>query len=159
MTEHFDVVVIGTGPAGESAAGRLHDGGQRVAVVEAELIGGECAYWACVPSKTLLRAPEARTEADRAQGVTTPDLDWADLRDYRDYLVRHLDDPAQMTGYQDQGVTVIKGHAAFTGPRTVTVANRELSAHNILIATGSPLCQDVVARWVLGLVVAGPGSD
>jgi len=62
------------------------------------------AYWACVPSKTL-RAPEARTEAHRAQGVTTPDLDWADLRDYRDYLVRHLDDPAQVTGYQDQGVT------------------------------------------------------
>ena len=137
MSEQFDVIVIGTGPAGESAAGRLHDGGQRVAVVEAELIGGECAYWACIPSKTLLRAPEAYTGADRAQGVTTPDLDWADLRDYRDYMVRHLDDSAQVTGYQQQGVTVVKGHAAFTGPRTITVSDRELSADNILIATGS----------------------
>jgi pyridine nucleotide-disulfide oxidoreductase len=94
-------------------------------------------YWAWVPSKTLLRAPEARTEPDRAQRVTTPDLDWADLRNYRNYLVRHLDDPAQVTGYQDQGVTVIKGRAAFTGPRTVTVANCDVSADNILIATGS----------------------
>ena len=94
MPEHFDV--IGAGPAGESAAGRLNDGGQRVALVEAELIGGECAYWACVPSKTLLRAPETRTEADRAQSVTTPDRDGADLRDYRDYMVRHLDDTAQV---------------------------------------------------------------
>ena len=137
MTESFDAIVIGTGPAGESAAGRLHSAGQRVAVVEAELIGGECAYWACIPSKTLLRAPEVRTEAGRAQGVTTPDLDWADLRDYRDYMVRHLDDTAQVQGYADQGVTVIKGHAAFTGPRTITVADRQLSADNILIATGS----------------------
>lgn len=137
MTETFEAIVIGTGPAGESAAGRLHAGGQRVAVVEAELIGGECAYWACIPSKTLLRAPEARTEADRAQGVTTPALDWADLRDYRDYMVRHLDDSAQVTGYQGQGVTVVKGHATFTGPRTITVNDRELSAGNILIATGS----------------------
>ncbi len=137
MSEAFDAIVIGTGPAGESAAGRLHDAGQRLAVVEAELIGGECAYWACVPSKTLLRAPEARTEAERAQGVATPELDWADLRDYRDYMVRHLDDSGQVTGYQDQGVTVIKGHAAFTGPRTVTVADREMTAEHILIATGS----------------------
>jgi pyruvate/2-oxoglutarate dehydrogenase complex dihydrolipoamide dehydrogenase (E3) component len=137
MTASFDAMVIGTGPAGESAAGRLYAGGLRVAVVEAELIGGECAYWACVPSKTLLRAPEARTEADRAQGVTTPELEWADLRDYRDYMVRHLDDTAQVKGYQEQGVTVIRGHAAFTGPRTVTVADRELRADNIIIATGS----------------------
>jgi len=137
MTESFEAIVIGTGPAGETAAGRLHSAGQRVAVVEAELIGGECAYWACIPSKTLLRAPEARTEAERAQGVTTPDLDWADLRDYRDYMVRQLDDTAQVQGYTDQGVTVIKGHAAFTGPRAITVDGRQLSADNIVIATGS----------------------
>lgn len=137
MSEQFDVIVIGTGPAGESAVGRLHDGGRRVALVEAELIGGECAYWACIPSKTLLRAPEACTEAERAQGVTTPELDWADLRDYRDYMVRHLDDSAQVAGYQEQGVTVVKGHAAFTGPRTITVNDRELTADNVIIATGS----------------------
>ncbi len=85
----------------------------------------------------MLRAPEAYTEAERAQGVTTPELDWADLRDYRDYMVRHLDDSAQVTGYQGQGITVVKGHAAFTGPRTVTVNDRELTADNVIIATGS----------------------
>ena len=137
MTESFDAIVIGTGPAGESAAGRLHAAGQRVAVVEAELIGGECAYWACIPSKTLLRPPEVRTEAERAQGVTTPELDWADLRDYRDNMIRHLDDTAQVQGYAAQGVTVIKGHATFTGPHSITVNGRQLSADNILIATGS----------------------
>jgi pyruvate/2-oxoglutarate dehydrogenase complex dihydrolipoamide dehydrogenase (E3) component len=137
VTEHFDVIVIGVGTAGESATGRLQAGGRRVAVVEAELIGGECAYWACVASKTLLRASEARIEADRAQGVTTPELDWADLRDYRDYMVRHLDDSAQVSGYQQQGGTVITGRAAFTGSRTVAVADRELSADDVIIATGS----------------------
>jgi len=137
MSESFDAIIIGSGPAGETAAGRLHDGGLRVAVVEAELIGGECAYWACIPSKTLLRAPEARTEASRAAGVGTPELDWPDLRDYRDYMIRHLDDSAQVQGYQDQGITVVKGHAAFTGPRSVTVDGRTLSAPHIIIATGS----------------------
>lgn len=137
MTERFEAIVIGTGPAGESAAGRLYSGGRRVAVVEAELLGGECAYWACIPSKTLLRAPEARNEADRAQGVSTPNRVWADLRDYRDYMVRHLDDSAQVSGYHEQGVTVVKGHAVFTGPRTITAADRELTADDIIIATGS----------------------
>lgn len=103
MNESFDVIVIGTGPAGETAANRLRAGGKRLAVIEAELIGGECAYWACIPSMTLLRTPEARTEANRAQGVTTPELDWPDLRDYRDYMVRHLDDSPQVAGYTEQG--------------------------------------------------------
>src|SRR6266700_5993097 len=78
------------GPGGEAAAWRLLQAGKRVAVVERELIGGECAYWACIPSKTLLRAPEAKAEAARAAGVATPGLDWPELRDYRDYMVRHL---------------------------------------------------------------------
>jgi len=131
------VIVIGTGPAGEAAVGRLQAGGQRVAVVEAELIGGECAYWACIPSKTLLRTPEVRAEADRAQGVTSPELDWPDLRDYRDYMVRHLDDSAQVSAYADQGVTVVKEAAVFTRPRTLEVSGRTLTAPNVIIATGS----------------------
>ncbi len=137
MSESFDAIIIGTGPAGETAAGRLHDGGLHVAVVEAELIGGECAYWACIPSKTLLRAPEARTQATRAQGVSTPELDWPGLRDYRDYMIRHLDDSAQAQGYKDQGITVINGHARFTGPHSITVDGRTLTATDIIIATGS----------------------
>jgi pyridine nucleotide-disulfide oxidoreductase/AIPR protein len=93
--ERFDVIVIGMGPGGEAAAGRLQDAGRRVAVIERELIGGECAYWACIPSKTLLRGPEARAAAGRAAGVSTPALDWPGLRDYRDYMIRHLDNAAQ----------------------------------------------------------------
>jgi hypothetical protein len=71
------------------------DAGRRVAVVERELIGGECAYWACIPSKTLLRGPKARASAGQAAGVSTPALAWPGLRDYRDYMIRHLDDAAQ----------------------------------------------------------------
>jgi pyruvate/2-oxoglutarate dehydrogenase complex dihydrolipoamide dehydrogenase (E3) component len=73
MSERFDVVVIGAGPAGEVAADRLANGGLRVALAERELIGGECAYWACIPSKTLLRPPEARVAARRAAGLTEPE--------------------------------------------------------------------------------------
>jgi pyruvate/2-oxoglutarate dehydrogenase complex dihydrolipoamide dehydrogenase (E3) component len=73
--DRFDVIVIGMGPGGEAAAGRLLDAGRRVAVMERELIGGECGYWACIPSKTLLRPPEVKAEAARAAGVTTPTLD------------------------------------------------------------------------------------
>src|SRR5712672_1975427 len=97
------------GVGGEAAAGRLLDAGRRVAVIERELIGGECAYWACIPSKTLLRAPEARAEASRAAGVATPAIDWPGLRDYHDYMVRHLDDSAQVKDYEQAGATVIKG--------------------------------------------------
>jgi len=71
MQEHFDAVVIGTGPAGEVAVSRLAEQGLRVALAERELIGGECAYWACIPSKTLLRTPEARAGARRAAGVAS----------------------------------------------------------------------------------------
>ena len=103
MRESFDAVVIGMGPGGEVAADRLLHGGRRVAVVERELIGGECAYWACVPSKTLLRPPEARNEADRAAGVGAPELDWSDISAYRDYMVRGLDDSKQVSGYEELG--------------------------------------------------------
>jgi len=106
--DRFDVIVIGLGPGGEAAAGRLLEAGRRVAVIEQELIGGECAHWACIPSKTLLRAPEARAEAARAAGVATPALDWPGLRDYRDYMIRHLDDTGQIRGYEQAGATVIK---------------------------------------------------
>ncbi len=135
--DRFDVIVIGMGPGGEAAAGRLLEAGRRVAVVERELIGGECAYWACIPSKTLLRGPEARAEASRAAGVATPALEWAGLRDYRDYMVRHLDDTAQVTGYEQAGATVIKAPARITRPGQVEAAGQLLQADHIVIATGS----------------------
>ena len=137
MSERFDVVVVGMGPGGEVAAGRLLAGGKQVAVVERELIGGECAYWACIPSKTLLRPPEVRGEVDRAAGVRDAQLDWAQARDYRDYMIRHLDDTKQVEGYEQTGATVVKGTARITGPGTVDVGGRILSADHIILATGS----------------------
>jgi dihydrolipoamide dehydrogenase len=135
--DRFDAIVIGMGPGGEAAAWRLLQAGKRVAVVERELIGGECAYWACIPSKTLLRAPEAKAEAARAAGVGTPGLDWPELRDYRDYMVRHLDDAGQVAGYQQAGATVIKGMARLAGPGKVEANGELLEADHIVIASGS----------------------
>ena len=139
MTTDFDAIVIGAGPGGEAAASRLLGGGLRVALVERELIGGECAYWACIPSKTLLRPPEARAEAAKAAGLSTPELDWPTLRDYRDYMIRDLDDAAQIDGYRKQGATVVKGTARLVGrgPWRVEADGRQLSAEHIVIATGS----------------------
>ena len=142
--DRFDVIVIGMGPGGEAAAGRLLEAGRRVAVVERELIGGECAYWACIPSKTLLRGPEARAEAGRAAGVATPALEWAGLREYRDYMVRHLDDTAQVSGYQQAGATVVKGAARLAGPGQVEAGGQLLEADHVMIATGSqPVRPDI----------------
>jgi dihydrolipoamide dehydrogenase len=106
-------------------------------VVERELIGGECAYWACIPSKTLLRGPEARAAAGRVAGLSAPPLEWPGLRDYRDYMIRHLDDSAQVRGYQQAGATVIKGAARLAGPGKVQAGGELLQADHIVIATGS----------------------
>ena len=135
--DRFDVIIIGMGPGGEVATTRLLAAGKHVAVIERELIGGECAYWACIPSKTLLRAPEAQAAAGRVAGMSKPPLDWAALRDYRDYMVRHLDDTAQIHGYERAGATVIKGAARLTGTGRVEVDGRMLKADHIVIATGS----------------------
>jgi len=135
--DRFDVIIIGMGCGGETAAGRLLAAGRRVAVVERELIGGECSYWACIPSKTLLRGPEVRAEASRAAGVATPALEWPGLRDYRDFMVRHLDDSAQVKRYEQAGVTVIKGSARLAGPGRVEAGGQLLEADHVVIATGS----------------------
>ena len=137
MSDHFDAIVLGMGPGGEVAASRLLDAGKTVAVIERELIGGECGYWACIPSKTLLRPPEARAEADRAAGVSRPDLRWPETRDYRDYMVRNLDDSGQVEGYERQGASVFKGAGRLAGPGVVEVNGRQLHADHVIIATGS----------------------
>ncbi len=135
--QRFDAVVIGTGPAGEVAVSRLNDQGLSVALVERELIGGECAYWACIPSKTLLRPPETRFDARRAAGVTEPEIEWPQVAEYRDYMIRNLDDSGQITGYERQGVTVVRGEARIAGPGRVDVDGRTLETERIVIATGS----------------------
>jgi pyruvate/2-oxoglutarate dehydrogenase complex dihydrolipoamide dehydrogenase (E3) component len=137
VSERFDAIVIGLGPGGEVAAARLLDAGQHIAVVERELIGGECAYWACIPSKTLLRVTEARGAAGRTAGLSEPDVDWPALRDYRDYMVRHHDDAAQIDGYRQRGATVLKGTARLDGPGKVVVGDEILLADEVILATGS----------------------
>ncbi len=136
--ERFDAVVLGAGPAGEVAASRLHEQGLRTALVERELVGGECAYWACIPSKTLLRPVEARAEAARAKGVTTPERRWREAVAYRDYMIRHLDDAREVEGYEREGIRVFKGQAKLRGPGQVEIDEETLLvAARVVIATGS----------------------
>ena len=147
----YDAVVIGAGPAGEVAASRLNEQGVKVALAERELIGGECAYWACIPSKTLLRPPEVRGEAERAAGVATPELAWTELARYRDWMIRNLDDAKQVHGYRDSGVDVVKGEARIAGPGRVDVGGQTLQTARIVVATGS----DARVPPVDGLAEAG----
>jgi dihydrolipoamide dehydrogenase len=133
----FDVVVVGMGPGGEHAAYRLIAAGKKVAVIERELIGGECSYWACIPSKTLIRPPEARSEARHSAGVGDPSLSWAEASAYRDFMVRNYDDAKQIKGYEDQGATVFKGDGRLVGPGVVEVSDERIEATDILLATGS----------------------
>jgi pyruvate/2-oxoglutarate dehydrogenase complex dihydrolipoamide dehydrogenase (E3) component len=137
MTDAFDAIVLGMGPGGEVVASRLLAAGMRVAVVERELIGGECAYWACIPSKTLLRPPDAKSQAHKSAGVTTPELDWQDTAAYRDYMTRNLDDQAQVRGYQEQGAIVVRGTGRLAGPGVVEVDGQRLTAEHVILATGS----------------------
>ncbi|RCW40936.1 dihydrolipoamide dehydrogenase [Halopolyspora algeriensis] len=137
MSEGFDAIVIGMGPGGEVVASRLLDAGRRVAVIERELIGGECGYWACIPSKTLLRPTEARGEADRAAGLQQPALDWVGVRGHRDTMIRHLDDSQQVESYRARGARVVQGPARLAGPGQVEVNGQQLRAEHVILATGS----------------------
>jgi pyruvate/2-oxoglutarate dehydrogenase complex dihydrolipoamide dehydrogenase (E3) component len=137
MAERFDVIVLGAGPAGEAAVNGLLHAGASVAMVERELIGGECTNWACVPTKTLLRPPEVLGESRRAPGVPEPKLDFGPLAEYRDYMVSNHDDSKRQASYEERGVEVVKGEGAFDGPGRIRVNGRVLEAKNVIVATGS----------------------
>src|ERR671919_2965812 len=115
MTESFDAVVLGAGPAGEVAVGALADGGLRCALIERELIGGECTNWACIPTKTLLRPPEAQHASARVAGVSKPELDWPRIAEYRNWMTRNLDDAKAIADYESHGITVVKGVGRLAG--------------------------------------------
>ena len=135
--ERFDAIVLGLGPGGEVVADRLLTGGLRVAVVERELIGGECGYWACIPSKVLLRPPEVASDAARVAGTGPAKLDFAAAAAYRDTMVRHFDDSAQVDGYRERGAEVIKAAGRLTGPGRVEAGGRTLEADHVIVATGT----------------------
>jgi pyruvate/2-oxoglutarate dehydrogenase complex dihydrolipoamide dehydrogenase (E3) component len=151
MSTRFDAVVIGAGPAGEVAASRLSERGLRTALIERELVGGECAYWACIPSKTLLRPPEVRFEAKRAAGTSAPEQRWSEVCAYRDYMIRHLDDTKQVEGYEQRGVRVYRGEAKLVGAGRVEIAGETIETERVVIATGS----DPKIPPIPGLVEAG----
>lgn len=136
--DEFDVVVIGTGPGGRGVAPALAAAGKRVAVVEDELVGGECPFWACIPSKTLLRPSQLRAQAARVAGVSVPELDWAQIRAYRDYMNSGLDDAgkAEWMGGID-GVTLVRGTGTVPGRGRVLVGDRELRCADVVIASGT----------------------
>ena len=146
MAEQYDVIVIGAGPAGENVADRVVQGGMSALIVERELVGGECSYWACMPSKALLRPGEAIRAVKRVPGAraaVTGNIDLNEALSRRDAMISDLDDKYQVQWLDNQNIPYVRGHGRITGTKKVAVTDKDGNTTGyeankaVVVATGT----------------------